>query len=415
MSTAPQPPGEDDTMEAGEPATGDEGAGDEGAGDEEAGDQAAGSGEPEERVRAEPVAVGADEGGLRLDRWFRRRYPAIGHGTLEKLLRTGQVRIDGLRAGSGDRLHPGQQIRVPPSVLSAADGSRPAHRRSDAPVDPGVAAELRRRVLHRDAQVIVLDKPAGLAVQGGSKMARHLDGMLDALAFDGERPRLVHRLDMDTSGTLLLARTVSAAAALARAFRDGRVHKVYWAVVVGAPATAEGRINQPLAKRFGVAGERVGVDEDGLPAVTDYVVVERAGRQAAWLALHPQTGRTHQLRAHCVLLGTPILGDGKYGGAAAFLQEEGIGGQLHLHARTVRFPHPAGGELTVTAPLPPHLRATFRFFGFSESLGRDVFEDVASSARPRPSQAHRQPPGRPHGHPPARPRGRPPATRPRRG
>ena len=405
MSKRQQPPADDDAIAADASATGAPGAG----------DPVAGSGEPAERTRAEPVAVDADEGGLRLDRWFRRRYPAVGHGTLEKLLRTGQVRIDGHRAGAGDRLQPGQQVRVPPSVLSAPDGPRPAHRRGDAPVDAAMAAELRRRVLHRDAHVIVLDKPAGLAVQGGSKMARHLDGMLDALAFDGERPRLVHRLDKDTSGTLLLARTASAAAALTRAFREGRVQKVYWAVVVGAPAAQEGRINQPLAKRFGVAGERVGADEEGLPAVTDYVVVERAGRQAAWLALFPQTGRTHQLRAHCVLLGTPILGDGKYGGTAAFLKEEGIGGQLHLHARTARFPHPAGGELTVTAPLPDHLRATFRFFGFSESLGREVF-DATPAARQGSAQAHRHPPGRPpRGHSSARPSTRPSAPRSRRG
>lgn len=403
MSTAPQPPVDDGAIEAEEPF----------ANEAKPADHPAGGGDAEERVRAEPVAVGADEGGLRLDRWFRRRYPAIAHGTLEKLLRTGQVRIDGHRAGAGDRLQPGQQVRVPPSVLSASDDPRPAHRRGDAPVDPGVAAELRRRVLHRDAQVIVLDKPAGLAVQGGSKMARHLDGMLDALAFDGERPRLVHRLDKDTSGTLLLARTASAAAALTRAFREGRVQKVYWTVVVGAPAAQEGRISQPLAKRFGVAGERVGADEEGLPAITDYVVVERAGRQAAWLALSPQTGRTHQLRAHCVLLGTPILGDGKYGGAAAFLEEEGIGAQLHLHARTVRFPHPDGGALRVTAPLPAHLRATFRFFGFSESLGREVFDDTATAARQGTAPAHRHPPsGRPpRAHPSARPPTRPP-TRP---
>jgi len=401
MSTPSQPPADDDAIAADDLPSGDSGAT----------DQPAGSGEPAERTRAEPVAVGDDEGGLRLDRWFRRRYPAVGHGTLEKLLRTGQVRIDGHRAGAGDRLQPGQQVRVPPSVLSAPDAPYPAHRRGDAPVDPGMAAELRRRVLHRDAQVIVLDKPAGLAVQGGSKMARHLDGMLEALAFDGERPRLVHRLDKDTSGTLLLARTANAAAALTRAFREGRVHKVYWAVVVGAPAAQQGRISQPLAKRFGVAGERVGADEEGLAAVTDYVVVERAGRQAAWLALSPQTGRTHQLRAHCVLLGTPILGDGKYGGAAAFLDEEGIGGQLHLHARTVRFPHPAGGELTVTAPLPAHLRATFRFFGFSESLGRDVFDEAGAAARPGTAPAHRQPPRRRHQGPSARPA----APRSRRG
>ena len=177
------------------------------------------------------------------------------------------------------------------------------------------------------------------------------------------------------------------------------MQKLYWAVIAGVPAAQQGRISQPLAKRFGVAGERVGADEDGLPAVTDYRVVERAGRQAAWLALRPRTGRTHQLRVHCVLLGTPILGDGKYGGAAAFLAEEGIIGQLHLHARTIRFPHPGGGEMVVTAPTPAHLRATFRFFGFSESLGKEAFDDAPPPARPprlpRIAVQHRKP-ARPH-------------------
>ncbi|HYN38011.1 MAG TPA: RluA family pseudouridine synthase [Rhodospirillales bacterium] len=349
------------------------------------------------RIRAEPVEVSADEDGLRLDRWFKRRWPAVAHGLLERLLRTGQVRIDGHRAKAGDRLQAGQQVRVPPLVQASPALPRPG---SGRPLDAGAADDLRARVLHRDAHVIVLDKPAGLAVQGGTKTAQHLDGMLDALAFDGERPKLVHRLDKDTSGVLLLARSANSAALLTRAFRDGRVRKLYWAVVVGAPAAQQGRISQPLAKRFGVAGERVGADDDGLPAVTDYRVIERAGRRAAWLALQPRTGRTHQLRAHCALLGTPIIGDGKYGGAAAFLEAEELGGRLLLHARTVRFPHPGGGEMEVTAQLPPHLRATFRFFGFSEKLGRDGLDDQPDPARPAP---------------PRRPAARPPVPRSRRG
>ncbi|MBL8667946.1 MAG: RluA family pseudouridine synthase [Rhodospirillales bacterium] len=352
---------------------------------------------PEGKVRAEPVAVGADESGLRLDRWFRRRYPAVAHGTLERLLRTGQVRVDGHRATAGERLEVGQRVRVPSSIQAAPAEARTVRIRADDRTDPGAAEELRRRVLHRDAHVIVIDKPAGLAVQGGSKMVRHLDGMLDALTFDGERPRLVHRLDKDTSGVLVLARSAKAAALLTRAFREGRVQKVYWAVVVGAPATAEGRISQPLAKRFGVSGERVGADDDGLPAVTGYRVIERAGRQAAWLALYPQTGRTHQLRAHCVLLGTPILGDGKYGGAAAFREGEDTAGQLHLHARAISFPHPAGGEVTVTAPISPHMRTTFRFFGFSEHLGNDMSGGGTTSGQsPRAAPSQRRPAPRPH-------------------
>ena len=252
--------------------------------------------------------------------------------------------------------------------LPAARAARPAAR---APTADEVE-DLKARVLHCDDQLLVIDKPAGLAVQGGSKTSRHLDGMLDALRFDGDRPRLVHRLDKDTSGVLMLARTARAATALTRAFASGQVRKLYWAVVVGVPAAAHGRIEQPLSKRFGAIGERMTVDEAGRPAVTDYRVIERAGRRAAWLALAPLTGRTHQLRAHCALLGTPILGDGKYGGKAAFLENEGIGERLHLHARTIRFPHPTGGEVTVSAPLPPHMRATWRFFGFSERAEEDA-------------------------------------------
>lgn len=352
---------------------------------------------PEEKARAEPVAVSADESGLRLDRWFRRRFPVVTHGTLERLLRTGQVRIDGRRATAGDRLEAGQRVRVPGSIQAGPAGSRTVRIRADDHTDPDAAEDLRRRVLYRDAHVLVIDKPAGLAVQGGSKMVRHLDGMLDALAFEGERPRLVHRLDKDTSGVLVLARSARAAAQLTRSFREGCVHKTYWAVVVGVPATQEGRISQPLAKRFGVAGERVGADDDGLPAVTGYRVIERAGRQAAWLALFPQTGRTHQLRAHCVLLGTPILGDGKYGGAAAFLEGEGIAGHLHLHARAIRFPNPAGGEMMVTAPIPAHLRETFRFFGFSEHLGNDLPGEAGAAGQPpRGAAPQRRSVARPH-------------------
>jgi 23S rRNA pseudouridine955/2504/2580 synthase len=357
----------------------------------------------DEPGRSEPIAVAGDEDGLRLDRWFKRRWPGVAHGLLERLLRTGQVRVDGRRAKAGERLAVGQHVRVPP-IVHASVTDRPPRR--SRPPDAGEAADLRARVLHRDAHVIVIDKPAGLAVQGGSKTDRHLDGMLDALAFEGERPRLVHRLDKDTSGVLLLARSANAAALLTRAFRDGRVDKLYWAVVIGAPALQQGRIDQPLAKRFGVAGERVGADEEGLRAVTEYRVVERAGRRAAWLALHPRTGRTHQLRAHCAVLGTPILGDGKYGGgAAAFLEGEGIGERLHLHARSLRFPHPGGGELQVTAPLPAHLRATFHFFGFSERLGRDMPDGVredqrltnAGQTRPSRSSAARPPTRRSRG------------------
>ena len=310
------------------------------------------------------VTVRTEDGTGRLDRWFKRHYPALGHARLEKLLRTGQVRVDGKRAKAGDHIAPGQAIRVPP--LPAADAEerpRPAPR-----VRPHDAAMVQAAVLYRDDWAIVLNKPAGLAVQGGTKAERHIDGMLDALRFDSdERPRLVHRLDKDTSGVLLIARTAAAAAFFTRAFRDKRTRKTYWAVVAGVPKIERGRIDLGLVKRGGAPGaERVHADdEDGKNAVTYYRVLDQAGDRAAWLALMPVTGRTHQLRAHCAALGTPILGDGKYGGAAAHLPGSAAAARLQLHARSLEIPSPAGGSLRITAPLPPHMKEVWGFFGFA--------------------------------------------------
>lgn len=256
-------------------------------------------------------------------------------------------------------------VRVPPlpTAGGTADVARP---RPAPPASRAEAGALQERVLYRDDHVIVLDKPAGLAVQGGTGTGRHLDAMLDALRFGAaERPRLVHRLDRDTSGVLVLARHAQAAAGLTAAFRSSVARKLYWAAVVGVPRPSEGRIDMPLAKAAGRHGERVVADADaGKRAVTLYRTVERAGRIAAWLALEPQTGRTHQLRVHAAALGTPILGDGKYGGKGAFLAADAPVKRLHLHARAIRIPHPRGGVLEVTAPLPAHMAATWRFFGF---------------------------------------------------
>jgi 23S rRNA pseudouridine955/2504/2580 synthase len=321
----------------------------------------------------ETVRVTGEEDGLRLDRWFKRRYPRVTHGRLEKWLRQGHVRVDGRRAKAGTRLQADQSIRVPP----LGDAETPAPQPPRAPASAAETTALLARVLHKDDQVIILDKPAGMAVQGGTGVRRHLDAMLDALRFGGERPRLVHRLDKDTSGVMVLARTARAAAALAKAFQSRDVGKLYWAVVVGVPKPPEGRIDLALAKRPGRGGERVGPDEDGgLRAITDFRVIERAGRRAAWLALEPRTGRTHQLRAHCVALGTPILGDAKYGGSDAFLEGTELSRGLHLHARALRIPRPGGGFIAAEAPLPEHMRATWRFFGFMDE-GR-------CAAAPRP-------------------------------
>jgi 23S rRNA pseudouridine955/2504/2580 synthase len=310
------------------------------------------------------VTVRPEDGAGRLDRWFRRHYPALNHGRLEKLLRTGQIRVDGKRARAGDPVEPGQAIRVPPLAESSTRSATPPPARRIRLEDEEV---LRRLVLYRDASAIVINKPAGLAVQGGTKTGRHVDGLLDTLRFDmDERPRLVHRLDKDTSGVLLIARTAAAAAFFTRAFREKTTRKTYWAAVIGLPRLSQGRIDLALAKQMGPGGERVQADdEDGKSAVTYYRVIDHTGGQASWLALLPITGRTHQLRAHCAALGTPIVGDGKYGASAAHLSGVVAARGLHLHARELVIPSPAGGLLRVTAPLPRHMRETWDLLGFT--------------------------------------------------
>ncbi|WP_336944912.1 RluA family pseudouridine synthase [Asaia sp. HN010] len=307
--------------------------------------------------------VSEDEADMRLDRWFRRHFPDLTQGALQKLCRTGQVRLDGKRVTGASRLAPGQSLRIPPlPAPTAPQSDRPA------PLDPQLAREIERMVIYRDDHVIVLDKPSGLATQGGPGITKHIDMMLDGLRGDlHDRPRLVHRIDRDTSGLLLLARTPGVAAKLAAAFRGRDVDKTYWAIVVGRPMPGSGVIDQPLAKlgagngSLMIAATRE--DEDAMVAKTDYEVVDAAGKRLSWLALKPLTGRTHQLRVHCETLGTPILGDPKYGGKAAHM--EGFTDRLHLHARFLEFPHPAGGRLRVAAPLPPHMRTTFKDLGFT--------------------------------------------------
>lgn len=328
------------------------------------------------------IHVTAADAGLRLDRWLRRRHPGVSLARLQKWIRTGQVRVDGRRVRGGERLRQGQSVRIPPAADDGSVSAQP--RRGPPPLSSADVTALRDRVLYIDDQVLVIDKPAGLAVQGGTGVVRHLDAMMEALRLGAdEPPRLVHRLDKDTSGVLLLARTPGAARGLARRFRMKDVRKLYWAAVAGVPDPPEGRVELALAKVAGRRGDRVTfLAGEGKRAVTLYRVVARAGRRAAWLALEPLTGRTHQLRVHAVALGTPILGDGKYGGRAAFLSRVDIVRRLHLHARALRIPHPDGRLLTVSAPLPEHMLATWRTFGFDEeSEARPRFVDT----RPHPA------------------------------
>ena len=322
------------------------------------------------------IAVSADEDGIRLDRWFKRHFPMLTHGRLEKLLRTGQVRVDGARAKANARLDQGQVVRVPPLGEEAAKQAPKAERG----VSEQDAAFVRSLVIHKDKSILVLNKPPGLAVQGGTKTERHLDGMLDALTFDAaERPRLVHRLDRDTSGVLVLARTAKAAAALARAFKQKDAHKIYWALVVGVPAPRQGTIDLALTKQGGPRAERVFAadkdDEDARHAVTHFSTVATASYKLAWLALMPLTGRTHQIRAHASAIGTPIVGDGKYGGVNAHPGGE-IARRLHLHARSIDIAHPDGGRFFIEADLPPHMKASWKLLGFDERDAKDAFEGL---------------------------------------
>jgi 23S rRNA pseudouridine955/2504/2580 synthase len=306
--------------------------------------------------------VDAGEDGSRLDRWFKRRWPHLNHIQLNKLLRSGQIRVDGGRAKADTRLVAGSQVRVPPFP----DAKESAEKRTG--ISPRDAAFARSLVLYEDDEVLALNKPAGLAVQGGTKTSHHIDRLLSAWGEGLARPRLVHRLDRDTSGVLLLGKTPAAAARLSGAFAKRRAQKTYWAIVAGAPKPPEGVIELPLVKK-GVGDRELVVPADpkefgAEPADTEYVTLSRAGQKATWMALRPLTGRTHQLRAHMKAIGHPILGDPKYGDETSAALSEGL--KLQLHARRVSLPHPGGGLLVVEAPISPELKAGFARFGFDE-------------------------------------------------
>lgn len=297
---------------------------------------------------------------MRLDRWFKSHYPDLTHGRLEKLLRTGQVRVDGGRARANTRLEAGQSVRVPPLPMRA-------------PSRPQVSAEdrafLKLLTLYEDDDILVLNKPSGIAVQGGSKTTRHLDALLEGLGEDRDtRPRLVHRLDRDTSGVLVIAKRRRIAAKMGRMFQTRSVRKIYWALVRGVPKPPQGKIEAALVKATTAEGDRVrkakpGEQDVAQSAVTHYSVVDRAAQKVAWMSLKPVTGRQHQLRAHMAIIDHPILGDNKYGGDKEL--GEGLENKLYLHARRVTFPHPSGaGTVDVTAPLPQHMQKAFATFGF---------------------------------------------------
>ncbi len=332
------------------------------------------------------LTVAEAEGEARLDRWLKKRFPEIPQGQVEKLCRTGQIRVDGGRVKASTRVMPGQQVRVPP-LPKAAPATAP---KPEAGITDADARMIQAAVLWKDEHIIALNKPPGLPSQGGSGQGgRHVDGLAEALTFGyKDRPKLVHRLDKDTSGVLLLARTDRVARALSEAFRSRSTRKIYWAAVAGVPSPKMGTVRFGLVKApgHGRGGEgekmvavhpaKVDETEGAKRATTDYAVLDALGSRAAWVALVPITGRTHQLRAHMAELGHPIVGDGKYGGSGQENLGDGWGAQLggeisrklHLHARSISFDHPISGKrITLTAPLPDHMKRTWKTLGWSEA------------------------------------------------
>jgi 23S rRNA pseudouridine955/2504/2580 synthase len=341
------------------------------------------------------LTVSVDDGEQRLDKWFKRRFPQLTQGTVEKMCRTGQVRVDGARAKASDRVIPGQMIRIPPLPDSAAPV-----RTAESRISAADTKMIQNAVLWKDEHIIILNKPPGLPSQGGSGQGdRHVDGLAEALKFGfKEKPKLVHRLDKDTSGLLMLARTDRVARALSEALRHRLTRKIYWAAVAGVPHPRKGSIKYGLMK---APGHGRGADQERMQCVhpakmadypdakraqSDYFVLWFLGTRLSWMALEPVTGRTHQLRAHMAEIGHPIIGDGKYGGSSVENEGDGWGAQvggdisrkLHLHARSLTIQHPISkAMMTFTAPLPEHMARTWKTLDWGENdVPADPFGDA---------------------------------------
>jgi 23S rRNA pseudouridine955/2504/2580 synthase len=321
----------------------------------------------------ETIVVKEADAGMRLDRWFRQHFPSVGHSYLQKLLRTGQVRLDSRRVEANARIEAGQEVRVPAIIREPAKEKAGERRPSATPpmgLSKGDRDFIESLILFEDDEIVVLNKPYGIAVQGGTGTKRHIDGLLAGMADRfGDRPRLVHRLDRDTTGVLLVAKTRAAAATLGRTFQTRSAAKTYWALVHGVPRPPQGRIEAALVKASGPEGDKVrkaeaGEQDRAMHATTHYSVIERVGQKAAWVSLKPVTGRQHQLRAHMALINHPIVGDVKYEEGRA-LPAANMERRLHLHARRLVIPHPRKGaaRIDITAPLPAHMLATWELLG----------------------------------------------------
>lgn len=298
------------------------------------------------------VKIKPEDDGIRLNRWFLKEYPALSMGRLQKLLRTKQIKVDGKKAEANDRLAAGQELRLPPLDNEKAVKKFETLSKKDEDF-------IQSLVIFKDKNIIILNKPSGLAVQGGTNTARHVDGMLDALKFEcGERPKLVHRIDKETSGILVLARNRRYAELLTKAFRDRQLCKTYLLLAVGCPKKISGEISAPLEK----IGEKMQVVSDGKKAVTAYCTIDSVGEKFSLLKAEPLTGRTHQIRAHMEYLGCPILGDGKYFGAARVRLKE-LNSKLHLHAYSIDLSAVYQKKFVVKAPLPDYFMNDIQFLG----------------------------------------------------
>jgi 23S rRNA pseudouridine955/2504/2580 synthase len=326
-------------------------------------------------TKVQTVAVTADEANMRVDRFLEARFPSLSFSHIQRIVRKGELRVNGKRADSKDRLSEGDRVRIPPLKL---DTPKTAAGLSEAEIR--IRDELQKMVLFEDADIMVLNKPAGLAVQGGSGLSRHVDAMLETMRdAKGQRPRLVHRLDRETAGCLLVAKTRFAATALTGAFRHRSARKIYWALVAGVPKPKQGRISTYLAKEENEEDSIMRIaahgDEGASHAVTYYAVVETSAQKLAWVSLKPVTGRTHQLRAHMAHINHAIVGDPKYFNKENWQLPGGLQKRLHLLARRIVIPHPRGGVIDVSAPLPPHMLQSWNLLG----LEADRFDPIENA------------------------------------
>lgn len=344
--------------------------------------------------RVETMTVTADEDSMRLDRWMRHHFPGVTHSYVQKLIRSGQIRVDSKRVQANARVHDGAEVRVP-KVVRDTPKSKPG-----GEVKPQVSKSdrdlIESMILFEDDDVLVLNKPFGLAVQGGTSTYHHIDGILSGMVDRfGDRPRLVHRLDRDTTGVLLVAKSRQAASRLGRVFQTRSAAKTYWALVTGVPKPPQGKVEVPLVKATGPEGDRMrkarpGEQEQAMHATTHYSVIERVGRKAAWVSLKPVTGRQHQLRAHMQILGHPMIGDNKYGDGHE-LSDENLDAKLHLHARRLVIPHPRqDAKIDVTAPLPNHMLKSFDLLGLDPDRFGTEPEDETEERSPPPRRKRRK-------------------------